>query len=42
MGLSYKEIKTKNAEMKKVFNLGDNDGLKQIAEDLGSLARDSS
>ncbi len=42
MGLSNKEIKIKNAEMKKVFNLGDNDGLKQIAEDLDNLARESS
>ena len=36
------EIKKKNAGMKKIFNLGSNKGLKQIADDLIYLVRESS
>ena len=41
MSLSRTEINKKNLEMKRIFNLGNNDGLKQIAEDLESLSRES-
>tara|TARA_B110000858_G_scaffold181985_1_gene220947 strand:+ start:13437 stop:15119 length:1683 start_codon:yes stop_codon:yes gene_type:complete len=42
MSLSDIEIKKKNAGMKKIFNLGSNKGLKQIADDLIYLVRESS
>ena len=42
MSLSDIEIKKKNAGMKKIFNLGSNEGLKQIADDLTYLVRESS